>query len=371
MPGKFGSSGTRACSIDEALQGLDLSTMEKAIKDFPFFPQLPTELRIQIWETTFVPRRIMLRSHSDRPHLDPSIGALLLVNNEAHQVLVENYTLSFHEHGLTGIYINFSIDTLFLNSSNKALRLLLKQYPKTMARIQWLDLRPCAHQLRNTNLSSMTSLQLLTVRWHLGQNSSTTWTCTALRTWCGRHSQPEKCLGSKRSIYFSENCPPYVRYFLQIKKLQTNILWEFCSRPRCDLNWEIFRSPKAISDRLGEIRDGYESRMEIDIPWETECSRYGMVRIRAGVKRAWSYAVTWFVPVCNASSIQPSCISRQVDRRANNIYWDLQPKHMLTWCYFSKYSQLREVCHASKAGDNSSGDIRSAVCRSKPRWRSI
>jgi 2EXR family len=168
MPNKSWSIGTRACGIVEALQGLDLSTTEKALQDFPFFPQLPAEIRIQIWEATFVPRRIMLRSHSDRPLLDPLIGALLLVNNEAHRVFVENYTLSFHEHGLRGIYINFSIDTLFLNSSTKALRLLLKQYPKTMTRIQWLDLRPCAHQLGNTKLSSMTSLQLLTVRWQFG-----------------------------------------------------------------------------------------------------------------------------------------------------------------------------------------------------------
>lgn len=158
---------TKARGIVEALQSLALSTTE-AIQDFPFFPQLPAELRIKIWEATFVPRRIILKSHSARPRLDPSTGALLLVNNEAHRVFVENYTLSFHENGLRGIYINFSIDTLFLNSSMKALRRLLKQYPKTMGRIQWLDLRPSGHPFEDIKLSTMTSLQLLTVRWRIG-----------------------------------------------------------------------------------------------------------------------------------------------------------------------------------------------------------
>ena len=124
--------------IMETCQVLDLaSTTENATEKFSLFPGLPPELRIKIWEATFSPRVIMLKRHSDRPRLEYLTGALLLVNHEAHRVFSQYYTFAFDAYGLRGIYIDFALDTLFLNSHSKALRLLLKQYPTTMGRIKW------------------------------------------------------------------------------------------------------------------------------------------------------------------------------------------------------------------------------------------
>jgi hypothetical protein len=153
----------------EALQSVELSPSNKLLEKFLFFPQLPAELRIQIWEATFSPRRIILRRHSHRPVLDRAAGALLLVNNETHRVFVEHYTLSFHQYGLRGLYINHSLDTLSLNCNIKALRLLLKQYPSTMRRIQRLETRNCSHlweaSFGDIDFSIMSSLLSFTVRW--------------------------------------------------------------------------------------------------------------------------------------------------------------------------------------------------------------
>ena len=111
----------------------------------------------------------MLKRHSHRPRLSPADGALLIVNRESRQVFLKHYTRAFHDYGLPGIYINYALDTLFLNRSSKALRLLLKQYPKTMRRIQRLETRNC-HQLwepsfGDIDFSLMPSLQSFAVTW--------------------------------------------------------------------------------------------------------------------------------------------------------------------------------------------------------------
>jgi hypothetical protein len=58
---------------------------------------------------------------------------------------------------------------LSLNCNIKALRLLLKQYPSTMRRIQRLETRNCTQlwepSFGDTNFSIMSSLQSFTIRW--------------------------------------------------------------------------------------------------------------------------------------------------------------------------------------------------------------
>jgi 2EXR family len=134
--------------VDVAMQGLDLSTQTTPIKSvvdqFIHFSQLPAELRIQIWESTFVSRRIMLKRHSHRPRLTNIEGTLLIVNRETRRIFLEHYTLAFDRPGQPGIYINHSLDKLFLNCNIKSLRLLLKQFPATMRQIQRLEIRNCS-----------------------------------------------------------------------------------------------------------------------------------------------------------------------------------------------------------------------------------
>jgi hypothetical protein len=135
------------------------------------FSDLPAELLIQIYESLFVPRRIILKQHSHRPPLSPrSPAALLLVNTAARQIFLSHHTLSFHEHGLKGIYINYSKDTLCLtNGGLRALKKLLRQYPNAMQRVRWLEIPPHApnhgSDVRDLELGLMSSLRVLTVRW--------------------------------------------------------------------------------------------------------------------------------------------------------------------------------------------------------------
>ncbi|CZR60175.1 uncharacterized protein PAC_10071 [Phialocephala subalpina] len=158
-------------AADNSVTLLDSGTADAAKRGtFHLFSELPTEIRIQIWQSSFVPRRVKLRTHAYRPRLDPrSTCGLLLVNNEAHSIFVEHYTKCLNDHGIQGIYINFSLDTLCINSGEKGLRKLLEQYPKAMRQVQWLDMRP-NDQGRDVDwttrgLQDMTSLRLLTFRW--------------------------------------------------------------------------------------------------------------------------------------------------------------------------------------------------------------
>ncbi|KUJ11571.1 uncharacterized protein LY89DRAFT_227519 [Mollisia scopiformis] len=137
---------------------------------FHRFSELPAELRIEIFQLSYIPRRIKLRKHSSRPKLAPrSSCALLLVSHEAHSIFIESYTRCLYEHGLPSQYINFAIDTLCINSGDKGLRNLIKQYPKTMEKVQWLDVRPSDRTGRvdwtACKVQDMTSLRLLTLRW--------------------------------------------------------------------------------------------------------------------------------------------------------------------------------------------------------------
>src|SRR6187402_1931194 len=81
--------------IAAAISCLGLSTDSiGSIESFTLFPQVPAELRIKIWQASFIPRRIILQRVASRPRLDiRSSAALLLVNNEAHQVFIRNYPM--------------------------------------------------------------------------------------------------------------------------------------------------------------------------------------------------------------------------------------------------------------------------------------
>jgi hypothetical protein len=140
----------------------------ETLKSFIIFPQLPAEIRIQIWENSFVPRRIILKRPSSRPPFGlRSSCALLLVNTEAHRVFVQHYALCFHSLELKGIYINYSLDTLVFAEGLHSLKKMLLQYPRIMRRIQWLDIAPNSHSWSfswgDMDPEPMSSLRLVTI----------------------------------------------------------------------------------------------------------------------------------------------------------------------------------------------------------------
>jgi hypothetical protein len=273
---------TNAKGVIKTLQDLDLpSNNENPIKEFTLFPRLPAELRIKIWKNTFIPRRIVLDRHTDRPRLDPSAGALLLVNNEAHEVFVENYALAFHGHGLRGIYINYSIDILFLNTSIKALKLLLKQHPTTMSRIQWLDIRPCVHRheypFAEINLSTMASLQLLTVRWacstgrqyNIGYRSHViTTTLVRLRAALGQTNQyTSRKLPILGTIFVIGSPRSYLSFaeYALLTRLRSEVERYFVLREPSPSTWERFEV-----DMCEELKLRYPGRLDGCFAYELE-----------------------------------------------------------------------------------------------------
>ncbi|KAH8204043.1 hypothetical protein TruAng_001854 [Truncatella angustata] len=73
---------------------------------FPQFPQLPTELRLQIWDHMLLPRVILItcQDHESKVEMDSELSgrpscrlvpALLHVNREARSVALEHYELTF------------------------------------------------------------------------------------------------------------------------------------------------------------------------------------------------------------------------------------------------------------------------------------
>jgi hypothetical protein len=97
----------------------------KNLREFTLFPQLPTELRIKIWNVAILPRIVFMskyntsRGQPDRtsPLYTPCIPSLLQVSREARQIGLENYKRS---QGLSSnlqmqigpIYFNLKLDTL-------------------------------------------------------------------------------------------------------------------------------------------------------------------------------------------------------------------------------------------------------------------
>jgi hypothetical protein len=153
----------------ELLGNLSLAgSSDEILKSFTLFPQLPAEIRIHVWESSFVPRRIILKRHSSRPPFGlRSSCALLLVNNESHRVFVHHYALCFQFLGLKGIYINYSLDTLVFGGGVHSLKKMLLQYPRIMRLIQWLDISPNRHSHSFTwgdkDPEPMSSLRLVTI----------------------------------------------------------------------------------------------------------------------------------------------------------------------------------------------------------------
>jgi hypothetical protein len=76
------------------------------------------------------------------------------MKKETHQIFLDHYTVIFNEYGLPGIYFNHSLDTLSLDGHIKILRLLIKQYPKIMQRIERLETRNCL-QLRGPSFGNI------------------------------------------------------------------------------------------------------------------------------------------------------------------------------------------------------------------------
>ncbi|KAH9219808.1 hypothetical protein DL95DRAFT_404543 [Leptodontidium sp. 2 PMI_412] len=108
---------------------------------FTKFPLLPTEIRLKIWKFSIInPRRVFMRSASDRPKLDLVTGALLLVNFEAKQIFLENYTRCFYQKGQQAIYINFNIDTLNFISGLMSMQKMIRHYPTDMGKLQRIEI---------------------------------------------------------------------------------------------------------------------------------------------------------------------------------------------------------------------------------------
>jgi len=139
---------------------------------FTSFTSLPIELRLKIWRSCFVPRRVRLGRNVNDPVIDiRSFGALLLVNREANVVFHEAYPLLFETGCYDGIYFNFALDTLCFGSALiSMLRVLVKEYPETMAEIQRIEAQPSDSYVQDFSdeLKMMPSLQLITVRWQDG-----------------------------------------------------------------------------------------------------------------------------------------------------------------------------------------------------------
>jgi hypothetical protein len=140
---------------------------------FTLFPKLPTDLQIKIWKLSFVPRRVILMGPGHRQQLELLAGALLLVNFEARQIFLENYTKCFHDLGQKAVYFNFSLDILYVKSALTELQKLARQYPRAMGQIQWIDVKAQHREGFNPEWSSiylggLAGRKLITVRWNLG-----------------------------------------------------------------------------------------------------------------------------------------------------------------------------------------------------------
>lgn len=135
-------------------------------RTFAQFPHLPTELRLKIWEFSFVPRRVYMIRNTGHPDLDPRSGALLLVNRESHAVFLSKYTRCFADGGRDGLYFNFTLDTFVYSTKAESLRRLFERCPADTARIRWLELHPYigiegSHALDMTRLSSLRLIYFL------------------------------------------------------------------------------------------------------------------------------------------------------------------------------------------------------------------
>lgn len=155
------------------MKSLDDTTTTN-LTTFHKFGELPAELRLKIFKMSLTPRRIVLMRAAHRPRLSLSDATLLFVNWEANQVFRENYTKCFHEFGQKGIYINFDIDTLCFKTAIKGFRKMVRQYPGSMSKIKFIDVKSqhrghYNEQLLPIDLTALKSLQKLTIRWNMGE----------------------------------------------------------------------------------------------------------------------------------------------------------------------------------------------------------
>lgn len=143
------------------------------LTQFTCFQELPVELRLTIWEMTFVAQIIDMtmgpRIRARRP------SALLnLVNKEAHGVFLSNYTRCFRgddsePHCLRrsrGVLINFKLDALAIYGTGRLFQ-ILNTHPEQMGWLQWLDIHlmaplPFKYSPKH-DMSLLHSLRLVTL----------------------------------------------------------------------------------------------------------------------------------------------------------------------------------------------------------------
>jgi hypothetical protein len=71
--------------------------------------------------------------------LDRISGAFLLVNFEARQIFLENYTRCFRDTDQKAMYLNFSVDSLCVKSILEGLQNMATTYAGVMNRFKWIE----------------------------------------------------------------------------------------------------------------------------------------------------------------------------------------------------------------------------------------
>jgi hypothetical protein len=167
-------AGNMASMICNDFNGIKLGPTDGALSSFTIFSKLPTELRVQIWRKTFVPRRIILICYRSRHSLGlrTSLARLFLVNKEGHRCFLEKYASCFRDPQRgkdRPVYVNYALDTLFLETGLPGLRQLVRDYPGLMRNLQWLELKVIRGQVtqlcedQSNYQELLPSLKLITV----------------------------------------------------------------------------------------------------------------------------------------------------------------------------------------------------------------
>jgi hypothetical protein len=87
------------------------STTNPGNRTFTLFPELPVDLRLQIWETTFEPRVLEIEDKIYRQHELPKPPITLSICTESRCLAKTHYPISFNNK----FRFNFKLDTLFIN----------------------------------------------------------------------------------------------------------------------------------------------------------------------------------------------------------------------------------------------------------------
>lgn len=174
------------------------SNQDTSLQIFTLFPYLPCEIRLRIWELSFVPRRMIYRPWKrtwELPDLDSS-HPLLLVNFEAHQVSQRAYESTFLFEGTSSL-TNYSLDTLCLDCGLDDINRLLLQYPAEMSKVETIEIPPDAlirtgFGWESTHFTRMSNLKRIIVRW--GSNTEYKESLERNRAWVSDFKKLLRCL---------------------------------------------------------------------------------------------------------------------------------------------------------------------------------